>query len=128
MKIDTIQLPTHHDYPAPDGSEIRLLLTMNGGGLAHCTLPPGGVSQAVRHKSVEEIWYFVQGQGQVWRRQGEREEVVDVAPGVCLSIPVGTHFQFRTTGREALQFLIVTMPPWPGADEAVRVEDHWAVE
>jgi mannose-6-phosphate isomerase-like protein (cupin superfamily) len=72
---------------APDKSQIRPLLSVKGGGLAHCLLPPKRVSLAVRHKPVEEIWYFIQGQGQVWRKQGDRAEVVDVGPGTYLTIP-----------------------------------------
>jgi mannose-6-phosphate isomerase-like protein (cupin superfamily) len=50
---------------------------------------------------------------------------VKVNAGVSLTIPVGTHFQFRNTGAVPLRFVIATMPQWPGSDEAVRVEDHW---
>ena len=110
---------------APDGSEIRLLHELRGGGLAECTLPVGGVSAAVTHRTVEEIWLFTEGEGQVWRRQGERECVVDVSPGVSLTIPLGTQFQFRNTGERPLKFVISTMPPWPGEDEAPRVPDYW---
>ena len=70
----------------------------------------------------------VQGHDQVWREQGGREEIVDVSPGTCITIPRGTHFQFRTTGDEPLCFIIATMPPWPGEREAVRVQDHWKVK
>jgi len=56
---------------------------MKGGGLAHCTLPPHGISLAVKHKTIGEIWYFIEGHGQVWRKQGKREEAVDVGPGTC---------------------------------------------
>ena len=31
-----------------------------------CTLPPGRVSTAVAHRAVEELWYFIEGRGQVW--------------------------------------------------------------
>ena len=113
------------DALAPDGSEIRLLGAVRGGSVVHCTLPPSRTSLAVRHRTVEEIWYVLGGRGQVWRRQGTREEVVDVEPGVALTIPLGVHFQFRTVGSEPLRFVIVTIPPWPGAEEAVRVKDHW---
>lgn len=115
------------DALAPDGSEIRLLCQVNGGSMAYCVLQPSGVSLAVAHRTVEEVWYFVEGKGQVWRKQGAREEVTDVYPGLSLSIPLGTHFQFRTIGDEPLGFVIATMPPWPGADEAVRVDDYWSV-
>jgi len=113
------------DALAPDGSEIRLLGAVRGGSVVHCTLPPRRTSRAVRHRTVEEIWYVLGGRGQVWRRQGTREEVVDVEPGVALTIPLGVYFQFRTVGSEPLRFVIVTIPPWPGAEEAVRVKDHW---
>jgi mannose-6-phosphate isomerase-like protein (cupin superfamily) len=96
--------------------------------MVHCTLPPGGVSKAVMHRTVEEVWYFLEGAGQVWRKSGGEEDVLDVSAGLSLSIPLGTHFQFRNTGTTPLRFVIITMPPWPGADEAVRVADHWTAE
>jgi mannose-6-phosphate isomerase-like protein (cupin superfamily) len=116
-----------HDVLAPDGSEIRLLMQLRGGSMVHCTLPPGAVSLAVTHCTVEELWYVLDGEGELWRRQGGREEIVALRPGTAHSIPLGTHFQFRNPGRESLAFVIVTMPPWPGMDEAVRVADHWPV-
>lgn len=123
MRFETKELPKNHDYLAPDGSEIRLLPDMHGGGLAHCTLPPGGVSKPVYHRTVEEIWYCLAGQGQVWRKLEGQEEVVDFFSGISLTIPVGTHFQFRNTGAELLQFIIATMPPWPGPEEAVALDE-----
>lgn len=125
LSLTTKSLSKDCDYLAPDGSEIRLLPSGNGGGLCHCTLPPKGVSKAVRHKTVEEIWYFLSGQGEVWRKLGDQEEVANVSRGVSLTIPVGTHFQFRTTGAEPLCLIIATMPPWPGQDEAVSVPGRW---
>ena len=113
-----------YDNLAPDGSQIRLLLTTDRGGIAHCTLEPGQVSQAEAHKAVEEIWYFLEGRGQVWRKPCD-PAVIEVFPGMSLTVPTGTHFQFRNNGETALRFLIVTMPPWPGKDEAYRVENYW---
>lgn len=128
MNMQTKQLPEEYDDLAPDGTEIRLLLTMKGGGLVHCTLLPKGVSSAVKHKTVEEIWYFIEGQGEVWRKQETREESIKVSPGTCITIPVGTKFQIENTGEEPLCFIISTMPPWPGEDEAINVQDHWEVK
>jgi mannose-6-phosphate isomerase-like protein (cupin superfamily) len=79
----------------------------------------------VTHQTVEELWYFVRGKGQVWRMLGDREMVVDVEPGWSLSIPTGASFQFRNTGDEPLEFVIVTMPPWPGDQEAVAMPGFW---
>ena len=125
-ELQTIQLSGAYDYLAPDGSEIRLLPNMTGGGIAHCTLPPGGTSLAVFHKTVEEIWYFLAGEGEVWRKQGEHEEVVKAVPGLSLTIPSRTQFQFRNTCKESLCFVIMTMPPWPGPKEAEQVQEgYW---
>lgn len=79
-------------------------------------------------KTGDEISYFLSGQDQVWRKQGDWEDPIDVTTGVSPTIPLGTYFQFHNTGAEPLCFIIATMPPWPGEDEAVRVADHWEVE
>ena len=123
----TSQLGEAYDVLAPDTSEIRLLVATNRGSLAHGTLPPGRVSLAITHRTVEEVWYVTAGRGQVWRKQGDHETVVDVEAGTALTIPTGVHFQFRTTGAEPLRFVMCTMPPWPGEQEALRVPDHWPV-
>jgi mannose-6-phosphate isomerase-like protein (cupin superfamily) len=93
--------------------------------MAHFELGPGKVSKAVAHRTVEEIWFFLSGRGEMWRKQGAREEVVPVEPGVCLTIPCGTHFQFRSFGYEPLAAVGVTMPLWPGDGEAYEVVGTW---
>lgn len=110
---------------APDGSEVRLLARTKRGNMTHCTLAPGAISKAVRHRTVDELWYCLAGAGQMWRRFGEDEVLVDVQPGLSLNLPVGTVFQFRNPGAEPLEFVIVTLPPWPGEDEAVPAPGYW---
>ena len=125
---------THHlqhcqaapiDYLAHDGSEIRLLPENKYGGIAHCTLPPEKTSKAVKHKTVEEIWYILEGKGKMWRKKGSNETVIDLKPNLSLTIPTGTNFQFINTGSTPLKIIIATMPPWPGAEEAEPVEGCW---
>lgn len=122
----TKDLGEKYDYLAPDGSEIRLLPSLPAGGLAHCTLPAGRVTAAVRHRSVEEIWFVLYGQGEVWRRAGADEKVVEVFAGRSLVIPTGVDFQFRNTGDTPLQILIATLPQWPGPDEAETSSGPWS--
>ena len=122
----TLQLPQSATVVAPDGSNVRVLLGLAGGTMAHFELPPGSTSGAVAHRTVEEIWYVLGGRGEMWRRQGEREEIVELVPGRCLTLPLGTHFQFRASAAQALEVLGITMPPWPGADEAFAVPGPWA--
>ena len=116
------------DAYAPDGSEIRLLQAIKGGSMVHCTLPPGAVSKAIKHRTVAEMWYCISGAGEVWRKLSEVESVVNFTPGISLSIPLGAHFQFRNPGDEPLVFIIATIPPWPGEDEAIRVTDYWPLD
>ena len=118
-QFESGRVPDSYDVLAPDGSEIRLLHQLGAVSVVHCRLPVGAVSIPVRHRTVEEVWFFLSGQGQVWRKQGEREQVLDVAPGMSLTIPLGTDFQFRNDGDAPLEFIIATTPPWPGQDEAV---------
>ena len=123
--FQAMQLPSARDIVATDGSDVRILLGLAGGTMAHFQLSPGHTSSAVTHRTVEEIWFFLSGSGEMWRKQGEREEIVPVESGVCLTIPLGTHFQFRARGSAPLAALGVTMPPWPGEGEAVPVQGKW---
>ncbi len=120
--FESSRIADDYDLLAPDGSEIRLLHSTPGASVVHCRLPAVAVSLPVRHRTVSEIWYFLAGRGQVWRRQAKREEVLEVRAGISLTIPLGTSFQFRNTDNTALEFIIVTMPPWPGADEAILLD------
>ena len=118
-------LPEDANHLAPDGSEVRVLAALAGGTIAPFALPPGAESKVVKHRSVEEIWFILSGRGQMWRRQGFAHQITDLASGLSLTIPLGTQFQFRNTGEEPLAAAAITMPPWPGADEAVFVDGTW---
>jgi len=111
------------DAIAPDGSEITYLVgDARCASLVSVRLPAGETSLPVRHRTVEEIWYFLAGTGRVWRRPPEGEATVEsVGPGRTLVIPTGWAFQFQADADADLRFLCYTSPPWPGAEEAERV-------
>jgi mannose-6-phosphate isomerase-like protein (cupin superfamily) len=113
------------DATAPDGTAVRLLLSLAGGSMAHFELPAGAVSHAVTHQTVEEIWFVVSGRGSIWRLQAGVESIDSLTPGTSLTIPLGTAFQFRADADMALAFVAITMPPWPGMDEAQPVAGPW---
>lgn len=121
----TLCLPSDPTVVAPDGSDVRVLLGLAGGGMAHFELAAGRVAKAVVHRTVEEIWFVLSGSGEMWRRQGAHEAVTALLPGVCLTIPLGTHFQFRAAAGEPVAAVAITMPPWPGEGEAVVVPGPW---
>jgi mannose-6-phosphate isomerase-like protein (cupin superfamily) len=123
--FETLSLAAAPLVKAPDGSDVRPLLSLAGGSLAHFELAAGKTSIAVAHRSVEEIWFVIGGRGEMWRKRTEQEEVVTLAPGVSLTIPLGTEFQFRSFGPEPLNIVAITMPPWPGEGEVYIVEGKW---
>ncbi len=128
--FDTTKLPDRPDAVAPDGSDVRVLLRLEGGSMAHFELGPGQASRAVTHRTVSEIWYVLDGRGEMWRKLGTQEDVVELGPGVCLTIPQGVSFQFRSLGHAPLSAVGVTLPPWPldeerASHEATLVEPHW---
>lgn len=125
MILPTRQRSETPDVVAPDGSEVRVLAATSRGSMAQFTLPPGAVSKAVAHRSVEEVWLCTHGRGRMWRKLDAAETTVDLRPGISVAIPVGAHFQFRNDGEEPLHCVGVTMPPWPGMDEAYEVAGVW---
>jgi len=123
--FDTARLGALRPVGAPDGSSVRILPRLAGGSMIHIELGASRVSHAVVHRTVEELWYVLSGRGEMWRRLGGREQTVPLEPGVSLTIPRGTHFQFRASPEAPLTILAVTMPPWPGDDEACKVDGPW---
>jgi len=114
------------DAIAPDGSEIYFrALDAERASLVEVVLRPGLTSRPMRHRTVEEIWFFLSGSGEVWLRSEDRtvDTTRRVSPGETITIPTGWAFQFRTLGKEPLRFLCFTSPPWPGAEEAVPVDE-----
>lgn len=107
---------------APDGSTVRPLCVLPGAAsFAQFELAPHQVSKAVSHGTVQEIWFVVSGEGDIWRSQLGREETTTLSPGTCLTIPLGTTFQFRA-GEDGLRVVAVTVPPWPGTPVEARLE------
>ena len=125
MAFEERQLPSNRDTVAPDGSDVRILCALAGGSLVHITLDAGQCSVAVRHRTVEEIWYFLSGTGEMWRGRGSVESVVSTEPGLSLTIPRDTRFQFRAGPDAPLVAVGFTAPPWPGDGEAIAVTGRW---
>ncbi len=119
--VDATRLPDERDEIAPDGSEVRLLVRGTLGSMAHFRVAPGQVSIPRQHREIEELWYFVQGRGEIC----VGDETTYVGPGLSLRIPPRTRFQLRCHGDVALEAVAVTMPPWPGAHEAEEAEPFW---
>jgi mannose-6-phosphate isomerase-like protein (cupin superfamily) len=113
---DTQSLASAPEVIAPDGSVVRPLCRIAGpGSFAHFPLEPGETAKAAFHATVQEIWYIIGGRGMMWRLQeGCDPTTVELWPGVCLTIPLRTAFQFCANDAGGpLTVVAATMPPWP---------------
>jgi mannose-6-phosphate isomerase-like protein (cupin superfamily) len=70
-------------YVAPDGPDIRALLGVETGGMTHFEIRASETSVAVAHRTVGEIWYLINGRGEMWRKLKDEEDVVPVERGIC---------------------------------------------
>ncbi|MCF6776226.1 hypothetical protein L3V83_06520 [Thiotrichales bacterium 19X7-9] len=125
IHMKTTTTPDHFEHISPAGAEVRLLMNNEHGGIAHCTLKNKKISKAVRHKTVSEFWHVLSGEGQIWRKNNDQEQITELKAGITIDIPLGTDFQYRSN-KDDLVFICITMPPWSGSDEASYVENgHW---
>ena len=124
LAFPTKRISAAPDVIAADGSEVRVLCQLSRGAMATFTLPPGAVSKAIAHLTVEEVWYVARGRGRMWRKIEDPEQVTELTPGISVALPTGAHFQFRNDGTQPLDIVATTMPPWPGDGEAY-FEGKW---
>ena len=123
--MKTTTLPDQPDAKSPAGADIRFVMDGETGNMIHSTVPPHQVNRATVHASVSEFWYVLEGRGEIWRDDGQESRVDVLAPGTSIDIPVRTAFQYRNVADEELEFICVSMPPWPGDAEASYVEGVW---
>ncbi len=83
----TMPLPAAPGAVAPDGSDVRVLLRLGRGSMAHFELAAGRVSRAVAHHAVDELWYILGGHGQMWRRQGSGRRRCRCGPAPACPFP-----------------------------------------
>ena len=113
------------DATSPAGADIRFIMHGVHGNMIHSTVPAGQVNRATVHETVSEFWFVLEGHGEIWRRDTEKEEVTQLLPGTSIDIPVGTAFQYRNISETELKFICITMPPWPGDHEASHPDGAW---
>jgi mannose-6-phosphate isomerase-like protein (cupin superfamily) len=125
MKTTTVE--TAERGRSPLGAHIRFVMDGTHGNMIHSTVPPGMVGRACRFQTIDEYWFVLSGEGEVWRRSADgREEITPLVAGVTIDIPLGTSFQYRCAGEVPLVFTCTAMPSWPGDDEAVIIDGPWS--
>ena len=123
--MKTTTLPEQPDARSPAGADIRFIMDGVTGNMIHSTVPPHQINKATIHKTVNEFWHILEGQGEIWRDNGSESSVTLLLPGTSIDIEAGTAFQYRNISDDELKFICIAMPPWPGDSEASYVDGIW---
>lgn len=123
--MKTKMLTEHPEAKSPAGADIRYLMDGETGNMIHSTVPPHQVNKATVHATISEFWFVLEGRGEIWRDDGVESDVTVLIPGIAIDIPVGTAFQYRNVSDVDLKFICISMPRWPGDQEARYIDGVW---
>lgn len=85
---------------------------------------PGKRNSYQRHQRRTEYWIIVEGQC----KATINDEFVEVGPGGCISVPVGTKHRWMNPGSEPLVLIEVQTGDYFGEDDIERFEDDYGRE
>lgn len=87
--------------------------------IAHAIVPPGGSTLPHLLKSSAEVYYILEGEGEM--HIGVRSAPVHA--GQAVLIPRGRKQFIRNTGTKDLVFLAIVTPKWQAVDEELVAEE-----
>lgn len=104
-------------FTTADGSTIRSILDLSNASvekqsLAEATLPPGGATERHWHKASEELYFILEGSGNM-EIEGEEQKV---GVGDAILIPSGKWHQITANEDSELRFLCCCAPPYSHED------------
>ena len=82
MSLSTHMISAVADAVSPGGgAEIRQLVQSPDGDLTHAVCRPGHASPTHHLPEMDEQYFVLAGQGEIWRATDEREAVTALRPG-----------------------------------------------
>lgn len=96
-------------HPARDGLNLTF-------SIAHAVLQPGAESLPHRLKTSYEVYFILEGEGEM-HIDSEEEAVL---AGQAILIPPGSWQHIRNTGGFPLKFICIVNPFWRSEDEVVK--------
>jgi mannose-6-phosphate isomerase-like protein (cupin superfamily) len=108
--MDLRSIATAEPFTTKDGSTIRELHHTARQSLAEATLEPGQATERHFHAATEEIYFVLEGEGDL-EIDGE---IRRVGPGDAALIPPGAPHQITAHGM--LRFLCCCSPPYAHED------------
>ncbi|MDX6543377.1 MAG: hypothetical protein QOK32_980 [Gaiellaceae bacterium] len=115
--MDVRSLADAESFVTADGSTIRELFGLPTGGVEHqslaeATLAPGQVTQRHYHRVSEEIYFVLDGEGEM-DVDGEKRRV---SAGDAVAIPAGAWHELGAEGDRPLRILCSCVPPYRHED------------
>lgn len=115
--MDVRSLSAAEPFTTADGSTIRELLGLAVGAganqsLAEASLEPGRATTRHYHAASEEIYFVLEGAGEM-EIDGVRR---GIGPGDAVLIPPGARHEIRAAGTAGLRFLCCCAPPYRHED------------
>jgi mannose-6-phosphate isomerase-like protein (cupin superfamily) len=108
MEVES--LASAEPFSTKDGSTIRELHHTEEQSLAEATLDPGQATERHYHARTEEIYFLLEGEGEM-EVDGDRRRV---RPGDAVRIPAGAWHQIRA--ETPLRFLCCCAPAYSHGD------------
>jgi mannose-6-phosphate isomerase-like protein (cupin superfamily) len=108
--MEVKSLTTVRPFTTKDGSTIHELHHTALQSLAQATLDPGQTTRRHYHRLSEEIYFVLEGEGEM-ELEGDRRML---APGEAVLIPPGAWHEIRATRH--LRFLCCCAPPYAHED------------
>lgn len=115
--MEKVRLEEREPFITADGSSIRELVGVPSGNatqqsVAEATVPPGGKTIEHYHRTTEEVYLFLGGEGRM--RLGDEEAAV--CGGDTVVIPPGVRHRLWNEGAEPLVLLCCCAPPYRDED------------
>lgn len=115
--MEKVRLEEREPFITADGSSIRELVGVPSGNatqqsVAEATVPPGGKTIEHYHRTTEEVYLFLGGEGRM--RLGDEEAAV--CGGDTVVIPPGVRHKLWNEGAEPLVLLCCCAPPYRDED------------
>ena len=108
--MDVSSISAAAPFTTKDGSTIRELHHTEAQSLAEARLEPGQATERHYHARTEEIYFLLEGAGEM-ELDGEHRRVV---PGDAILIPPGTWHRITAIG--TLRFVCCCSPPYAHED------------
>lgn len=93
-------------------TEIKVMGNHNGKEATYAINSAGAQSIPVRRDVLDKEYFVISGNGAIWIKTNNKEQVIPVQEGAHVVIPKGASTQFKNMGNDKLIFLVITSPPY----------------